>query len=73
MRKSEKELIIAYITAEDFRIDQQIQEFQARCRFRHISSVDLVEGLELLYRREYFDEFAGNILRLLHLDRSDIS
>lgn len=68
MTEKEKQLLLAYIVSEDFRIDQELGEFQQRLRFRAVRVEDLIEGLFLYYKREMFDEFSTNVLRLLNLD-----
>ena len=69
--EKEKELLLAYIVNQDFRIDSEISEFIQKLRFRHISLNDLFEGMVLFQRRDDFNDFALTVLRLLHLNDFD--
>ena len=42
MTEKEKQLLLGYIIAEDFRIDQELGEFQQRLRFRAVKSSGLI-------------------------------
>ena len=67
MTEKEKELLLAWIVNEDFRLDNELQELQQRVRFRKFGIDDTLELLLLKQRREDFTEFALIVMRLLRL------
>lgn len=67
MTEKEKELLLAWIVNEDFRLDNELQELQQRVRFRKFGIEDTLELLLLKQRREDFTEFALIVMRLLRL------
>ena len=68
MTEKERELILAYIVNQDFRLEEECRELQARLRFRRVGIEDCVELMLAKQRYDDFQEFALVILRLLHLD-----
>lgn len=68
MRKTEKEIFIAYIMNQRDRYESELNEMQRRIRYRNIDVDDLVEFMLLRERANAFDEFARTALTLLHLD-----
>lgn len=67
MTQKEKDLLLAYLVGTELRIENEITELRNRIRYRHIDSVDLIEGLALYHRLEDFQEFALTVIRLLNL------
>lgn len=67
MTEKEKELLLAWIVNEDFRLDNELQELQQRVRFRKFGIEDTLELLLLKQRREDFTEFSLIVMRLLRL------
>lgn len=67
MTEKEKELLLAWIVNEQLRLDQELNELRNRIRFRRIDISDNVEMMLLLQRLSDFEEFAGILIRLLHL------
>lgn len=67
MTERERETFMAWIIAEDFRLEDECQELQARMRTRKIGIEDCVEMALALQRREAFQTFALVALRILHL------
>ena len=68
MKLSEKELLWAWITNEQFRIENELTELRNRIRFRRIDVSDCVELMLTLQRYEDFKDFALVLIRLLNLD-----
>lgn len=69
MTERERELLLSYIVAEDFRIDDELRELTARLRTRRVGIEDCFELALALQRRESFDTFALVVLRLLKLTK----
>lgn len=67
MTEKEKELLLAWIVNEDFRLDNELQELQQRVRFRKFGIEDTMELMLLKQRRDDFTEFALIVMRLLRL------
>lgn len=67
MTEKEKELLLAWIVNEDFRLDNELQELQQRVRFRKFGIEDTLELLLMKQRREDFTEFSLIVMRLLRL------
>lgn len=68
MRQEEKDLLWSYLVNQEMRIEQELQDFQARIRFRRVDLPDWIEGLLMQQRLDDFHEFALTVIRLLHLD-----
>lgn len=68
MTEQERVLLSAWITNEQFRLDDQFHELRNRVRFRQIDISDNVEMMLLQQRIADFDEFSKVVLRLLHMD-----
>lgn len=69
MRRSEVELLMAYIVNEEARIENDLIELRNRIRFRRIDVTDCVELMLTLQRLEDFREFSLIVIRLLNLGR----
>lgn len=68
MTEQERVLLLAWITNEQFRLDDQFHELRNRVRFRQIDISDNVEMMLLQQRIADFDEFSRVVLRLLHME-----
>ena len=69
MRRSEIELLMAFIVNEEARIENELIELRNRIRFRRIDVADCVEIMLTLQRLEDFRDFALTVIRLLNLGR----
>lgn len=67
MRRSEIELLMAFIVNEEARIENELIELRNRIRFRRIDVADCVELMLTLQRLEDFRDFALVVIRLLKL------
>lgn len=67
MTSREKELLLAWITNEETRIENEIVEYRNRIRFRSIDISDCFELALLLQRLSDFRDFALILIRLIHL------
>lgn len=67
MTEKEKELLLAWVVNEQFRLDQDLNELRNRVRFRRIDISDNVEMMLLQQRISDFEEFSRVLFRLLHL------
>lgn len=67
MTEKEKELLLAWITNEQLRLDQELIDLRNRIRFRRIDITDNVEMIILQQRVLDFEEFAKMVIRLLNL------
>lgn len=67
MTEKEKELLLAWVVNEQFRLDQELNELRNRVRFRRIDISDNVEMMLLQQRIADFEEFSRVLFRLLHL------
>lgn len=67
MTEKEKELLLAWVVNEQFRLDQELNELRNRVRFRRIDISDNVEMILLQQRIADFEEFSRVLFRLLHL------
>ncbi len=68
MRITEKEVILAYIESQRIRFTNEIHDLQQRIRYREIDVVDLTEYMLLIERANSFEEFATNVISILHLN-----
>lgn len=68
MKLTEKELLWAWITNEQIRIENELTELRNRIRFRRIDVSDCVELMLMLQRYEDFKDFSLVLIRLLNLD-----
>lgn len=68
MKLTEKELLWAWITNEQIRIENELTELRNRIRFRRIDISDCIELMLTLQRYEDFKDFALVLIRLLNLD-----
>lgn len=68
MKLTEKELLWAWITNEQIRIENELTELRNRIRFRRIDISDCIELMLTLQRYEDFKDFALVLIRLLNMD-----
>lgn len=68
MKQSEKDLLWAWLTNEEIRIENELTELRNRIRFRRIDITDCIELMLTLQRLEDFRDFAIILIRLLNLD-----
>lgn len=67
MTEKEKELLLAWVTNEQLRLDQELIDLKNRIRFRRIDITDNIEMIILQQRISDFEEFAKMLFRLLNL------
>lgn len=67
MTEKEKELLLAWITNEQLRLDQELIDLRNRIRFRRIDITDNIEMIILQQRCQDFEEFAKMVIRLLNV------
>lgn len=67
MTEKEKTLLQSWLLSEDIRLEEELQQLQARIRYRKIDVVDCIELALLIERYQDFKEFAKTVDRLLHL------
>lgn len=65
--EKEKELLLAWITNEQLRLDQELIDLRNRIRFRRIDITDNIEMIILQQRCQDFEEFAKMVIRLLNV------
>lgn len=67
MTEKEKELLLAWVTNEQLRLDQELIDLKNRIRFRRIDITDNIEMIILQQRIADFEEFSKMLFRLLNL------
>lgn len=67
MTEKEKELLLAWVTNEQLRLDQELIDLKNRIRFRRIDIIDNIEMIILQQRISDFEEFSKMLFRLLNL------
>lgn len=67
MTEKEKELLLAWVTNEQLRLDQELIDLKNRIRFRKIDITDNIEMIILQQRVLDFEEFAKMVIRLLNV------
>lgn len=67
MTEKEKELLLAWVTNEQLRLDQELIDLKNRIRFRRIDITDNIEMIILQQRISDFEEFSKMLFRLLNL------
>lgn len=67
MTEKEKILIQSWLVSEDLRLDEELQQLQARIRYRKIDVVDCIELALLIERYQNFKQFSDTVDKLLHL------
>ena len=67
LRKSEREMLDAYLLNFGTFLQDDLTELQNRVRFRKIDSVDLLEMTIALERLRAFQEFSKNVRAILHM------
>ncbi len=72
MTQKEIDLLMAWLVNEDLRLDEELQNYQQRIRFRKTDINDCLELALLKCKAESFYDFSLTIIRLLNLDRREI-
>ena len=68
MNRKEQEILLAYLTNELIRLENDVTDCQNRMRWRRPDEVDCIETVIAIARLNAFKEFQSAVLAILSLD-----